>query len=331
LGHRVLRAEGEDLTVAETRQNYHKLPGRRRGFVFSASLWAGADHLLSVKSARFQEQYKRFYFRDIQAIVVTKSPRWVVSTPVFAGAALLLTAVLIVRMLLPVLTDWLWLLLAALTGAWIYVSAAQSCTCRMYTAVSREDLPSIYRMWTARKALAELEQRIAQVQGVFPENWAEAVDLRTLGPAAPANSAAAAGRRAATAHSRTWVSDIFLASLFADAVVTMLQINSRSPWLANLSMPLTVVQMASAIGIFVQRYRGELRIGMQRLAIAALLFIGGITYAQMIGDTMDAAMAGRRGPVVVRARPRSGIVRPIYSGGAALLAIAGFVLSFKPE
>jgi hypothetical protein len=31
-----------------------------------------------------------------------------------------------------------------------------------------------------------------------------------------------AGPRVATAHSRTWVSDIFLASLFADAVVTML-------------------------------------------------------------------------------------------------------------
>jgi hypothetical protein len=319
------------LTVAETRQTYRKLPGRRRGFIFSASLWTGADHLLSVKSTRIQEQYKRFYFRDIQAIVVTRSPRWVISTPVFGVGALLLIAILIMRTLLPMLTGWLWLMLAALTAAWIYVSAAQSCTCRLYTAVSREELPSIYRMWTARKALGELEQNIAKVQGVFTESWAEAVDLRALGPAVPAGTLAAIGRRSVTAHSRTWVSDIFLASLFADAVVTALQIESRSPWLANLSMPLTVVQMASAIGIFVQRYRGTLRIGMQRLAIAALLFIGGITYAQMIGDAMNAAMAGRRGPVVVRARPRSGLVRPIYSGGAALLAIAGFVLSFKPE
>ena len=281
--------------MAETGQKYRKLPGRRRGFIFSASLWTGADHLLSVKSTRFQEQYKRFYFRDIQAIVVTRSPRWVVSTPMFVGGAVVLITALILRRLLPVPAGWLWLLLAALTGVWVYVSAAQSCTCRLYTAVSRENLPSIYRMWTARKAVAELERSIAQVQGVFTENWAEAVDLQALGPAQAAGSPAAGGRRTATAHSRTWVSDIFLASLLADAVVTLLAMRSPSPWLANLSMPLTGGQMASAIGIFVQRYRGVLRIGMQRLAIASLVFIGGITYVQMITDAMDAAWRASAG------------------------------------
>jgi len=317
--------------VADTRQIYRKLPGRRRGFIFSSSLWTGADHLLLVKSTRFQEQYKRFYFRDIQAVVVTKVPRWVISTPMVAVALMLLISVSIVRVRVPALTDWLWLLLAVLTAGWIYISAAQSCTCRLYTAVSREDLPSLYRMWTAHKALAELEQRIAQIQGVFTQDWAEAADLRTLGPVDAASHPAAAGPKPAVARSRTWVTDIFLASLFADAVITMFEMRAPSSWLANVSMALTVVQIATAIWIFVQCHRGILRIGMQRLAIAALLFIGGITYAQMIGDAVDAAFAGKRGPVAVRARPRSGIVRPIYSGGAALLAIAGFVLSFKPE
>jgi hypothetical protein len=317
------------VTVADTGQVYRKLPGRRRGVIFSASLWTGADHLLSVKSARFQEQYKRFYFRDIQAIVITRVPRLVVSTPVLAVAVALLIALSIMHLRLPALNDWVWLLTAALTAGWTYVAAAQSCTCRLYTAVSREDLPSIYRMWTARKALAELERRIAQVQGIFTEDWAETVDMRALGPAELASRHATDGRTAAVA--RTWVSDIFLASLFADAVIAMLPMRSPMSWLATVSVALTVVQIASAIGIFVQKYRGILRIGMQRLAIAALLFIGGITYAQMIGDAMNAALAGRRRPVAVPARLRTGIVRPIYSGGAALLAIAGFVLSFKPE
>jgi len=317
--------------MADTRQIYRKLPGSRRGVIFSASLWTGVDHLLSVKSAKFQEQYKRFYFRDLQAIVITKVPRWVVSTPVLAAAVLLLTGVLFVRVLLPALAGWLWLLLAALSGVWIYISLAQSCTCRLYTAVSREDLASVYRMWTARKALTELEQRIAQVQGVFTENWAEAVEMRALGPPELASPHATSGRPPAAARSRTWVSDIFLSSLFADAVAAYYLTRSPISWLADVSVALTVVQVASAIGIFVQKYRGILRTGMQRLAIVALLFIGGITYAQMIADAMHGALAGRRGPMAIRARPRSGIVRPIYSGGAALLAIAGFVLSFKPE
>jgi len=317
--------------VADTGQKYHKLPGRRRGFIFSASLWTGADHLLLVRSVRFQEQYKRFYFRDIQAIVITESPRFVFSTPMLAVVMMLLTGVLIVRLSVPALTDWLWLPLGPLTAGWIYVSAAQSCTCRLYTAVSREDLPSLYRMWTARKALAELEQKIAEVQGVFTQDWAEAADLRALGPAEAAGSTAAATPAPAAARSRTWVSDIFLASLAADAAITMLEIRAPGTLLANVSMAMTVVQIATAIWIFVQKHRGILRAGMQRLAIVALLFIGGITYAQMLGDAVDAALAGRRGPVALRARERSGVMLPIYSGGASLLAIAGFVLSFKPE
>ena len=323
--------------MADAGRIYRKLPGRRRGFIFSASLWAGADHILSVKSTRFQEQYKRFYFRDIQAIVITRVPRFVISPPLLA-VALLLVGVLIysysLRLAAPVrlapLAGWPWLLLAALTAVWIYISAAQSCTCRLYTAVSREDLPSLYRMWTARKALAELERQIAQVQGVFTQDWADAVDLRTLGPADAAGGPSAPGRWAATARSRTWVSDIFVFSLFADAAITAILVRSPSSPLADVSMALTAVQIASAIGIFVQRQRGMLRVGMQRLAIVALLFIGGITYAQMVADTFAAAREGRR-TAVVRPRARSGILRPIYSGGAALLALAGFVLSFKPE
>jgi len=155
--------------------------------------------------------------------------------------------------------------------------------------------------------------------------------MRALGPAGAASPQGAGGPQAAAARSRTWVSDIFLASLFGDAVATVFLMRSPISWLADVSVALTVVQIAAAIWIFVQKHRGILRIGMQRLAIVALLFIGCITYAQMIGDAVDAARAGKRGPVAVRPRPRSGIVRPIYSGGVALLAIAGFVLSFKPE
>ena len=317
--------------MADSRPTYTPLPGRRRGFIFSAGLWAGADHLLSVKSSRFQEEYKRFYFRDIQAIVVTQVPRFVVSAPVGAGAAILLTGVLILRILRPSLDAWLWLMLGVLAAVWLYLSIWESCICRLYTAVSREDLPSIHRMWTARRALLRLERRIGEVQGVFTENWAEAADQRALGPPLPAGSRAVDGARPDAARSRTWVSDIFLTSLLADAAITAFLIRFPNSWLSNVSVALTVVQIASAVWIFVQKHRGMLRTGMQRLAIVALIFIGGTTYAQMVGDAVDTALAGRRGPAYVRPRARSGLVLPIYSGGTALLAIAGFVLSFKPE
>ena len=326
LGHGIFPAEGEGLTLADARQRYRKLPGRRRGIVSSASLWTGADHLLSVRSDRFQEQYKRFYFRDIQAIVITRVPRYLVSTRALATGALLLIVLLFLRVRALGLMNWVWLSLAVLTAVWIYVSAAHSCTCRLYTAVSREDLPSLYRTWTARQALAELERRIAQVQGTFTESWAEAADFRPLGPEV-ASGRAPGGRRVA-ARSRTLASDIFLASLAADAVVVMWNIPAK-PLLTGLSAGFTALQLVSAIWIFVQHYRGILRSAMQRLAMVALLFIGGAMYAQEFFDAFEAARKQTQRPVVVSSHALPARIRPVYSAGLTLLAIVGVVLSFK--
>ena len=54
-------------------QTYQRLPGTRRTPFRRATLWLGADHILSVNSARFSEEYKRYYFKDIQAIVVRQT------------------------------------------------------------------------------------------------------------------------------------------------------------------------------------------------------------------------------------------------------------------
>ena len=40
-----------------------------------ASLWLGPDHLLCVDTNGYSETYKRFYFRDIQAITIRESAR----------------------------------------------------------------------------------------------------------------------------------------------------------------------------------------------------------------------------------------------------------------
>ena len=35
-----------------------------------SNLWLGPDHIMSVRSNGYMETYKRFYFRDIQAVVI---------------------------------------------------------------------------------------------------------------------------------------------------------------------------------------------------------------------------------------------------------------------
>ena len=142
---------------------YRKLPGHRRGFLQGASLWLAPDHILSVKSMRFREEYKRFHLRDIQAIVIAKRPRMHVSTGAAVVIALWLVLYFIARNRAPWAPIVLWSAAVLLVGGWLYVSLARSCSCRLYTAVSRDALPSIYRTWTARQFLAEVEPRIREV------------------------------------------------------------------------------------------------------------------------------------------------------------------------
>src|SRR5262249_54585927 len=64
-------------------KTYQSLPGRgrRSGFVSFGiasgwcSLWLGPDHLLAVDSKNYQEEYKRFYYRDIQAFIARRTKR----------------------------------------------------------------------------------------------------------------------------------------------------------------------------------------------------------------------------------------------------------------
>ena len=274
--------------MAEIGEQYRKLPGQWRGFIRGASVWMGSDHLLLVKSVRFREDYKRFHLRDIQAIVVADAPRFEVST----RAAVTAVAWVIAYFSLRNRADWvpaiLFLAAFGLVGAWIYVCATCSCRCRIYTAVSRDELLSVYRTWIARRFLAEVEPRVAEAQGVLEGSWAEAVETRQVGPpAAPAGTRAGdpgSATRLSGAR-RTMVSDVFVASLFGDSLLNFFTLSSLTRTLQWIWYGLAFVEIVTAILIFVQYHRGVLRVGMQRLAVATLIVMGLAYYAR-------AAMSG---------------------------------------
>jgi hypothetical protein len=55
--------------MAQNTSEYNKLPGSKKGFLIGKyTLWQGSDHLLQVFSRVGVEEYKRFYFSDIQAV-----------------------------------------------------------------------------------------------------------------------------------------------------------------------------------------------------------------------------------------------------------------------
>ena len=265
--------------MAPAEEKYRRLPGRRRGVGSSASLWMGPDHILLVKSAWFREEYKRFYLRDIQAIVVAPGARFYISRlMLLAALAWLLPAVSIAFWADNVKQAWG--IGGLVMGAgWLAVSMAGGCRCRLYTAVSKDDLPSLYRTWTARKFLRQVQPWIEQVQGVVDAGWAEA-ERTNAGPAAAAMAPAGEPRPRTAARAHTLAADLFVLTLFVSSLVGLFTLRSTYMVWFRVSTGLTLAQLAGAVAVLVQYSRGSLGRPMQRVAIAALVLIGVTFYVQ---------------------------------------------------
>jgi hypothetical protein len=150
--------------------SYRRLPGTRRGVVARASVWAGPDHILLVEGSRVTETYKRIYFRDVQALLITKRNRFVIQTQLFLLPPVLVAGVLT----LP--ADWraTGSLIAALiaAAALVYLFIAGSFySCRLYlaTAVGNVQVPSVFRMWQARRFHEKVQPLILAAQAEAPQ------------------------------------------------------------------------------------------------------------------------------------------------------------------
>jgi hypothetical protein len=183
--------------MAEEKE-YQRLPPllsrrRKQGLISVTTtrsrLWLGSDHLLCVDSIWYSEDYKRFYFRDIQAIVIRRTDKGRIVNAVFG--------VLAVPPLIAALTTsggWLvfWFIVAAFFLLLLLLNTLYGPTCvtHLRTAVQTEELASLGRLPRARKVLARLRPLIAQAQGELnpaeiPARMAELAKLPVGSAAAP--------------------------------------------------------------------------------------------------------------------------------------------------
>jgi len=175
--------------------DFIRLPARRWGLLRRASVWDAGDYLLSVSGTSFSERYRRFYYRDIQAIVVQKGPRL---GSIGAMVFTLFCTVAFVR--------WYWEI-PLLWLAWlIYANVWRSCRVFVYTAVSSEELPAIYRRRSAERVLPRILNKISEAQGEF--SLAQAADLTR-----PVTADMAAIETAAVPVSRQILYSVILFSL----------------------------------------------------------------------------------------------------------------------
>jgi len=152
--------------VARGQRPYQKLPGRPSlTLIGTASLWLGPDHVLSVRNLHFVEEYRRFDYGDIQALLLRRTHRRGIWAAVLGGLTALFAFA--TWSMAPNLFAWIPGVPAALFVALSALNwfRGPACACHLRTAVHTEPLPSLRRVRPARRALALLRHRVEQVQG----------------------------------------------------------------------------------------------------------------------------------------------------------------------
>src|SRR3954469_1241984 len=155
--------------MAASPKIYHRLPGRGLVALQQVRLYRAPDHLLLIASNGFTESYKRFYFRDIQAITIQKThigkiwnAVWGSFASIFLFSALGLGGAAGIVMGCIAAIFALALLASFLMGP--------SCACYLRTAVQTERFTPVTRVSAARKLLARIRPFIEQLQGPISKN-----------------------------------------------------------------------------------------------------------------------------------------------------------------
>jgi Flp pilus assembly protein TadB len=158
---------------AET-PTYQRLPGKKKGFIIGHhSLWRSSDHLLQIYARWGVEDYKRFYFSDIQAIITRKTGAGRIQNIVMGGLAGLFCV-------FAATSGGGWVLFNVITAvAMLLILMANvfrgpTCETHLLTAVQTEKLHSLHRLNTALKVMDQLRSIIERHQGhIDPETLAQ--------------------------------------------------------------------------------------------------------------------------------------------------------------
>jgi hypothetical protein len=181
------------MTETATRP-YKRIGGTGKSMSGSATLWEGEDHLLVAEVTGYVETYKRFFYRDIQAVVVQETRGRLFGNLILCAAGALagwpaLTYPEAVSTMLPVVAFFL-------LFAMVNTLMGPTCAVRLVTAVNVERLRSLQRARAARKFVARVAPRIDAAQGRIDDIDALLQNMAPEQASLPAQPSAAQGERA---------------------------------------------------------------------------------------------------------------------------------------
>ena len=302
-----------------TESKYRRLPGRS-GFFVRNSLWIGADHVLSVRRNPSSESYRRYYFADIQAIVLTELPNATALYGYIAGATLILVACTSIYEGHPV-----WGTLCAVL-ALVVSWPRPDCACYLKTSVSTDKLPSLWRLRNASKTVALLKTEIERTQGSVS---AEAMEVGLPQVRARVSTAPLTPARRHCGGQVHWIA---FSLLLVRGVIAAIAL--RDP----TSMPLGVA--ASAVGAVVllllvlaaiQQRNSDMALSVRRVVYMTLAFYlasGLVSFAVSIYIAFQLG-PGHANPATIMSYPGVKAYDLIDVIGFFALGFAGLILMWR--
>ncbi|MBI3882211.1 MAG: hypothetical protein HY301_19390 [Verrucomicrobia bacterium] len=178
--------------------NFRRLKVGGLGPLGSASYWLAKDHLLVVEVISYSERYRRFYFRDLQAVIVQQTGArkgWNIGF----GVALLI-ALVIALVLLPgalrggfpsggddygVIGIWSAIFLVLGLPLLVNTLRGPTCTVHLRTAVQTQKLRNLTRWRKAELLVTELGPLVQSAQAASAAASVASSDPADAATAAP--------------------------------------------------------------------------------------------------------------------------------------------------
>jgi hypothetical protein len=251
----------------------------------------GNDHILAVDNQGFSEDYKRFYFSDIQAIVTRKTKRGAVWNIIFTGLiALSLTGALFQDNTSVRLFFW------AFAGVFLVFLAINllrgpTCACNIVTAVQEDLLPSLNRLRTAQKVIDILRETIENFQGqLTPEEVIARANEATNRPQPPvSNMRQSSDRQKPVRHYDGTMHMAAFVLMLANGIALSIGFLHHTRAMAIASSISGAAYFIFIIISLVKQYESDIPGAVRRITWSSLVFIcisSFVSYIMMMGFAM---------------------------------------------
>jgi hypothetical protein len=331
------------MTDTSKMPEYEKLTRgvRRYANPFSAPryrLWLAKDHLLHIRDANYTESYKRFYFKDIQAIVISTTHIGKFRNILFGAIAVMIGTFAALGYI-----TWEWdiagvgvvagvavlFVLLLLLNVW----RGPTCQCILHTGVHTESIKALDRFRKAQRVLRRLQPLIEAAQGGLSDE--QLIEKRAALPAATATRRVSAfsefGSDESLRHDDGRLHALLFGLVLAGSLVSILGIY-YAHWFMQLVHGLWYLAVLIAAITAIIRQSGtdvKLKLGWVPWAVllaAMLSFMTVTVYGGFVGAT---------DPTVALNPDRTAIMhgRPFYLAYSvtmcvvyAAISLIGFVL-----